>query len=149
MVNWLAEHLYFPMIRMIYKTSYQRITADYLNACPENSLGAATLQFLNHRNLHLIKGYELHDIKHTLLNIETDVKGEIQMQYFEFGNGNKSATVLVVLIFGPLLVPESIRDFYRSYKRGKQAKSLSDMHLENQLMQPIYQLRTTLNILPL
>ncbi len=149
MVNLLAEGIYFPMIRLIYKTTYQPITATYLSNCPENSLGATTLEFLNTRKLQLIKGYELHDIKHALLEIETDVRGEILMQYFEFGNGNKSPTVWVVLVFGPLLTPEYIFDFYRSYKRGKQAKSLSDIHLENQLSQPVLQLRKNLNILPL
>ncbi len=132
-VNALVRYLFFPLVKLAYKPDYQRLDMNRLQNCPENSLGKSAYQFLTARGLSIFEGYELHDIKHALLGYETNLEGEISLQFFEFGNGNKSLPVVIVLICGIFIKPESIHHFIKAYKRGRHSFPLSELQLLSNL----------------
>lgn len=143
LVNYLAEKLYFPFIKRVYKPDTVCPDLQYF---PKGSLGCATFEFITSRGLKLMPGYELHDIKHCVLDIETNLKGEILMQYFEWGNGNRSITVMVVIVLGPFIMPEAFKTFYAAYKRGKAAHNLESYNLMQNLHLPLQDIKKNLNI---
>lgn len=132
-VNMLVRYLFFPLIKLIYKPDYQRLDMMTLEKCPEDSLGQCVCQFLKERNLIVFDGYELHDIKHALLDYETNLEGEISLQFFEYGNGNKSLPVAIVLICGIIIKPESLYQFIKAYKRGRHSCPLNELQLLSNL----------------
>jgi len=140
-MEWMAYKLYFPFIRLVYKPQYEAIQMQDLLLCPQGSLGNEAYHFLKQRNISLFHGYEVHDLKHVLLNIEMTIKGEIELEYFELGNGNRSIVVWVVILGGTLVMPEKIRDYIKAYRKGKQSKSLDDLYLGNNLHTPLHSLR--------
>jgi hypothetical protein len=145
-IEFMANRVYFPLIRCIYQPGFSPISSNMLRTCPQDSLGHHALVFLEKNGIEFFQGYEVHDLKHVLLNFDTDVSGEIRMQYFELGNGNKSLVVWIVIIFGLLLVPEGFKTYLQAYKTGKKARPISSLQLEKELMSPLQQLRTTLQI---
>jgi hypothetical protein len=145
-IEFMAHRVYFPLIRWIYKPAYSPISSKILKACPQDSLGFHASLFLEKNGIEFFQGYEVHDLKHVLLNFDTDVRGEIMMQYFELGNGNKSLVVWIVIIFGLLLVPEGLKTYRQAYYSGKKASPISSVQLEKELMSPLQQLRKTLQI---
>ena len=68
------------------------------------------------------------------------MKGEISMQYFEFGNGNRSVPVITVMLFGTLFMPEEYKEYLHQYRRGKGAKKLSQIDLKEFATVSIHQL---------
>jgi ubiquinone biosynthesis protein Coq4 len=146
-IEFMAHKVYFPLIKLVYQPEYSAIGNEVLAHCPQNSLGFYALQFLRDRQIDFFKGYEVHDLKHVLLGFDTDVRGEIMMQYFELGNGNRSLVVWIVIIFGTLLVPEYIKIYFQAYKKGRQSKSLNSVFLEHELNTSLALLRQRLHLL--
>jgi ubiquinone biosynthesis protein Coq4 len=144
-MEWTAYKFYFPFIRKVYKPQYAPVLMSDLKVCPVGSLGNEAFHFLTQRNIELFHGYEVHDLKHVLLNIEMTIKGEIELEYFELGNGNRSIVVWIVILGGTLIMPEKIKDYFKAYRMGKQSKKLDDLFLEKNLHTPLQTLRTELN----
>jgi ubiquinone biosynthesis protein Coq4 len=145
-MEWMAYKLYFPFIRLVYKPQYDAIQMQDLLLCPQGSLGNEAYHFLKQRNISLFHGYEVHDLKHVLLNIEMTIKGEIELEYFELGNGNRSIVVWVVILGGTLVMPEKFKEYRKSYLRGKASKKLENLKLEEQLQTPIEELRESMGV---
>jgi hypothetical protein len=144
-MEWTAYKFYFPFIRKVYKPKYAPVLMSDLKDCPAGSLGNEAFHFLTKRNIKLFHGYEAHDLKHVLLNIEMTIKGEIELEYFELGNGNRSIVVWIVILGGTLIMPEKIKNYINAYINGKQSKKLDDLFLEKNLHTPLQTLRTELN----
>jgi hypothetical protein len=145
-IEFMAQRIYFPLIRRIYQPAYSPISSKALGLCPKDSLGQHALLFLEKNGIEFFEGYEVHDLKHVLLNFDTDVRGEIMMQYFELGNGNKSLVVWIVIVFGLLLVPEGFKTYIKAYQAGQKAQPINSLQLEKELVTPLQQLRETLQI---
>lgn len=146
-LEWAANKFYFPFIRKVYKPNYAAVQMLDLLHCPTGSLGNEAYYFLRKRNIALFHGYEVHDLKHVLLNIEMNIQGEIELEYFELGNGNRSVIVWLVVFGGTLIMPEKFKEFRKSYLRGKASKKLENLKLEEQLHTPIKELRENLIII--
>lgn len=145
-INFIAKHIFFKILAIVYKPKYARITMEDLAGLSKESLGYHTYQLLNERNLTIFNGYEVHDFKHALYGIDMSVKGEILMQYFELGNGNKSFSVLCVVVFGTLVFPEFIPSYIKYFKKGKDAIVLKHISIENYINQPIQNLKQQFKI---
>jgi ubiquinone biosynthesis protein Coq4 len=143
-MEWTAYKFYFPFIRKVYKPQYAPVLMSELKVCPVGSLGNEAFHFLTQRNIELFHGYEVHDLKHVLLNIEMTIKGEIELEYFELGNGNRSIVVWIVILGGTLVMPEKFKEYRKSYLRGKACKKLENLKLEEKLQTPIEELRENL-----
>jgi len=146
LIEFLAKNLFFHLIPLFYKPKYKAISMMELSQCNHNSLGYNTYLLLEKQGLSIFEGYEVHDLKHCLLNISMDVKGEICMQYFELGNGNFSFSVLMVVTFGTLICPEYYKEYKRHYTKGKQSHELNGIELNQHLKSNLTQLRLDLNI---
>jgi len=145
-ITCMASHIYFPLIKAIYKPAYSPISSEVLEHCPADSLGAHTYLFLKQRQIEFFHGYEVHDLKHVVLNFDTDTRGEIMMQYFELGNGNSSLVVWIVLVFGTLLMPEYLRLYRQAYHQGQQCQKIDSLQLENELQSSLLAIRKKLNL---
>ncbi len=144
-MEWMAYQFYFPFIKLVYKPKYDPIKLEDLFNCPFNSLGYESFMFLKKRNIELFHGYEVHDLKHVLLNIDMTIKGEIMLEYFELGNGNKSLVVWIVILGGTLIMPEYFKTYFKYYKLGKNTKKLQELELQTLINEPINQLRQSIN----
>jgi len=133
-------NVYFPFCKAVYSGQGKAIDLFTLTDMPINSLGERTSRFLKQNKLVPMPGYEAHDMKHTLLGFPANMKGEISMQYFEFGNGNRSLPVITVMFFGTLFMPEEYKEYLYQFQRGKGAKDLSRIDLKEFAAVSIYQL---------
>lgn len=139
--HFLTLNVYFPFCKAVYSGQGKAVDLFTLTDMPINSLGERTSHFLKQNKLEPMPGYEAHDMKHTLLGFSADMKGEISMQYFEFGNGNKSLPVITVMLFGTLFMPEEYKEYLYQFRRGKSAKALSRIDLKEFAKVSIYQLK--------
>lgn len=146
LIEFLAKNLFFYLIPLFYKPKYKAISMMDLSQCHPETLGYNTYQLLEKQGLSIFEGYEEHDLKHCLLGIGMDVKGEVNMQYFELGNGNYSFSVLMVVIFGTLICPEHFNEFKKCYEKGKQSNKLNSIELNLNIKSNLTQLRQQLNI---
>ncbi|MHB1277395.1 MAG: Coq4 family protein [Bacteroidia bacterium] len=144
--NFLTLELYFPFCKAVYSGKGEAITLKDLAEMPPGSLGNQTYFFLCQNKLEPMPGYEAHDMKHTLLGFAANMQGEICMQYFEFGNGNRSIPVITVMLFGTFFMPEKFNEYRHNYTRGKKARQLSRVDLKNYANQPLDQLKIQWNL---
>lgn len=125
LLEWGTHDLMLPIIRTLKHLPEFPYTAADLRKMPSGSLGKELLHFLEGRQLHLLKGYESHDIKHTLLGYGPTEDGEAAMQYFFLGNGQRSFPVIITVAVTLIIMPEYYGIFRRAYKRGKATPSLN------------------------
>lgn len=144
--HWLTLQVYFPFCYLVYKGKKSQVCETELEQMPAGSLGREVHSFIRKENLNLIKGYELHDIKHVLLGYRANFRDEVCMQYFELGNGNRSLPVFVVVFFGSLLLPEHFIRYIAAFRRGRQAESINNSDLELRLINNIQELRIELKL---
>lgn len=109
----------------IYKDKERR-----LSELPEGTLGKDIANCLNKNGLHLVPGYESHDLKHVLLGFRMTPVDEIRLQAFMIGNGNYSIPSLAIFIFGALFLPELWRKFYQDMQNGRRSKPISTWTIE-------------------
>jgi len=138
--HFLTLNVYFPFCKAVYSGKGKALDLFALANMPINTLGERTSCFLRQNKLEPMPGYEAHDMKHTLLGFPANMKGEISMQYFEFGNGNRSIPVITVMLFGSFFMPEEWKEYLRQYRRGKGASDLSKIDLKQFATLPIHQL---------
>ncbi|MGO3859382.1 MAG: Coq4 family protein [Neisseriaceae bacterium] len=111
-----------PLYQRAYKTKPAwRLDSAKMTAYPNDSLGQALGQFLSQHRYTLLSQFEDHDVAHVLTAIPPTVLGEIEMQYYLWGNGKRSPYLRMVLITGLLLYPEQCRRFWRAKRQGQQA----------------------------
>lgn len=142
MINLLTRLVFFNLVPIWYREKdYLRLDNDSLKIYPKNSLGEETLKVLNLYGLKLFPSYPSHDLKHILLGYGFDLKGEISMQFFEWGNGNKSFSVLFILIGAFVLAPDLIPSAILAFKKGRKTLPLNQLDLKEYLSHPLIKLR--------
>lgn len=119
MLQWGTHKLMLPLIRIFLTLPEFPYTQKELGMLPQGSLGKELFNFLESRNLHLLKDYESHDIKHVLFGYDSSEEGEAAMQFFFFGNGFRSFPVLVTVIITLIIMPEHYSLFRKAYRRGR------------------------------
>lgn len=139
--RFLTLEVYFPFCMAVYSGQGKAITLHEMANMPEGSLGNQTSIFLTKHVLTPMPGYEAHDMKHTLLGYPANMLGEICMQYFEFGNGNRSIPVMTVMFFGTLFMPEKFSEYRRQYMHGRKADPLSAIDLKHFATLPLNTLK--------
>jgi ubiquinone biosynthesis protein Coq4 len=140
----LTVVIYYPFLFVVYKPKHKSFQPAELAQMPQGSLGNSVISVWAENNLSKIRNYELHDAKHLLLGYGINYEGEIQMQYFELGNGNRSLPVCVAIVVGTVFAPEYIGQYIRAYKRGKSCRYISDSYLQVQMLTDLNQLKNQL-----
>lgn len=97
------------------------------------SLGRLVADFLATRGLGFLPKYEAHDAIHALLGYDTDVRGELELQAFMWGNGSSSVAGRVLFLWGAAMLPEHIGPMGRALARGRRAPKLDVEHLAPRL----------------
>ena len=145
-MNAITTHVYFPLVFKIYKPAHKAISKAYLEALPQNAVGKKLISFLKLNGIGFIEGYELHDVKHLLTGYGLTFEAEIELQYFEMGNGNYSLPVLLVVVVGTLLAPERLPSYIAAYKRGKNCPRITSDFLLQHLATDVNQLKQLLKL---
>ncbi|MBL7718715.1 MAG: hypothetical protein JNL72_07760 [Flavipsychrobacter sp.] len=122
---WLTHRVALPVLLVIRKPKEFPYNMPQLQALPEGTLGRELALFLRGNDLHLLRYYEKHDIKHVLMGYPSTEEGEVCLQYFMLGNGHVSFPVLITVTFGALFMPEHYRLFAQAYRRGKATPSMN------------------------
>jgi len=82
------------------------------------TLGSAIANCLDAHRYNLVPRFESHDLKHVLLNYGMDPIGEIRLQAFMVGNGNRTLPSLAILTYGMILLPSQWKTFKTDYQKG-------------------------------
>ncbi|KAI4471312.1 ubiquinone biosynthesis protein [Holotrichia oblita] len=97
---------------------------------------------------------EVHDLVHTILQMPTNMLGEISVKWVE-GIQTKLPMCIGGAVFGPLRLKPKNRDTYKKYylpwaiRTGMEAKFLLNVYYEQRWEQPLVDLLQELNITPL
>lgn len=129
-----------------YKNDHWKYPHDVLNSMPAGSVGKELGDYLKNVDFELAKGYEPHDVKHILTGYEMDTLGEIRMQFYLCGNGNKTLPALFTMAFGVFLIPEHLVTFLKDMDEGKKARSLFHLDYESVMPDNLRSVRLALNI---
>lgn len=115
----LTHKIALPLIKIIRRPTIFNYSKEQLMLLPQGSLGNDLFQFLQKRNLPLLKHYARHDLKHVLLNYDTTDEGEACLQTFMLGNGRVSFPVLATVLYGFITMPEHWKKMRLAYKQGR------------------------------
>jgi ubiquinone biosynthesis protein Coq4 len=88
---------------------------------PADTLGNTMGHFLETNDFQLIPKLERHDAYHVITGYSTEVKGEIELQYFFLGNGKRSLYQYGVILLGACIIPEYISSYIQAYHRGQES----------------------------
>ena len=80
---------------------------------------------------------------HVLTGYQTDTAQEIALQFFLYGNGKRSAFLLLAMFAGYLLYPDHYKTFKKAQKKGQNTCTLHDFKYKEVLNTSI----TTLKII--
>ena len=122
------------------RPAWQQTRAKLLSYEPD-SLGFALGQFLQINGIDLIPRFEDHDVFHVLLEYDTTVPGESEMQFCLLGSGKRSLYVLGTCAIAWLAFPEYWSRFRAAFNRGKQLRKFHHWYFEYLLAEPLAELR--------
>ena len=112
-----------------------------LHKLRKGTLGKETANSLDRNNLHLIAGFESHDLKHVLLGYEMTPVDEIRLQAFMLGNRNYTFPCFAILTFGMVLLPCKWPILLKDFKKGRRSTAVSLWTLEEYAHRDINELR--------
>lgn len=166
LARWALDDEGARLLREQPSIDSDHIDLDHLRALPADTLGGAYVRFLDAKELdpdlfqappglpevprYLSKRMrQVHDLWHVLTGYDTDIAGEIALQAFSYAQTNMPAPAMIVLIAGlknapsqPRIVPMAIE----GYRRGRKAKFLPPLWLEERFEQPLAQVRAELGL---
>ncbi len=117
---------------------------ESLRAYPEGTLGHAVAAYLDARALPFKVRYENHDAIHCILDYETNIRGEMELQAFMWANRSSSPAGRVLFVVGGLLLPEQWSAMRDAYERGLRARALEEWRLPDRLREPLMGVREQL-----
>lgn len=135
-----------PYQKFFKKGTPWNITPSELIQYNQDSLGFHLGCFLLKYNFQMQPKLEDHDVIHVLTNTSVSVPDEIAMQFFLLGNGKKSAYLFMVITIGTIFYPTQLKQFIKSYNRGKSAHRIHDLDFQKMLLVPLKTIQTTFNI---
>jgi len=133
---FLTHTVALPLIKKLRKPNVFNWEMKQLKELPEGSLGNDLFKFLDQRNLILLKHYARHDLKHVLLNYDTNEQGEVCLQSFMLGNGRVSFPVLATVLYGFFTMPEHWKLMYCAFKKGRKSLSIHNWKWNEILYEP-------------
>jgi antitoxin component of RelBE/YafQ-DinJ toxin-antitoxin module len=134
---------YVPVLNLVRRPAPWPSLVD-LRAYPQGTLGRAVAEYLDARGLPFKVRYENHDAIHAILDYETNIQGEMELQAFMWANGSSSPAGRVLFVFGGLLLPEQWIAMVDAYRRGRAASAIQEAALPFRLREPLTSVRATL-----
>ena len=144
--SWFMEQLFYyshPLYAALFKRHKRAWswTIETMEVLPMGSFGYAIAHFINSNGFKMMPKFENHDACHTLLGYQTDIIGEVSMQYCLLGNGKRSLYLFGVIVLGWLAFPECWTIFREAYQRGKKMKTFHLWKFEHLLQEPLFLLK--------
>jgi hypothetical protein len=138
---------YVPVLNLVRNPAPWPRLAE-LRAYPAGSLGRAVAAYLDARDLPFKVRYENHDAIHAILDYETNIRGEMEVQAFLWANGSSSNAGRVLFVLGGLLLPEQWTAMRRAYGRGLAARPIEEARLPFRLFESVVGVRAALEAVP-
>jgi hypothetical protein len=123
----------------MYRAPWGLTTKDLVEY-PEGTLASEIGHFLQHEGLEPVPRVERHDAFHVLTGYATDTVQEVAMQVFLVGNGKHSLFTLSGA-GSAFLLPEKWGVFLAAFKRGQQARCISNWNYKKLLNENVEELR--------
>jgi len=117
--------------------------SDFL-AYPTHSLGYVLGEFYLSNGFDIMPKLENHDVFHVITETNTDIQGEIAMQYLLMGNGKRSLYMYAMIVIGTLIYPEFTRYYMFSYQKGKSLSKFHHIEFKDYLTRPLIEIQHTL-----
>jgi hypothetical protein len=131
---------YVPVLNLVRRPSRWPTLVE-LRAYPPRSLGREVAAYLDARGLPFKVRYENHDAIHAILDYETNIRGEMELQAFMWANDSSSPAGRVLFVVGGLLLPEQWDAMRRAYRRGRAAAPIEEHLLPFRLAEPLEHVR--------
>lgn len=123
-------------------TESWNIEPSFLATYPEKSLGFALYKFYERNKFHPIAGMEYHDADHIILELNTDVKSEVILQFFLWGNGKRTFFSTLACLSSILILPEMWFTCLLALKKGRLFKPIWHVNLKNELLNTVGDVRS-------
>ena len=115
-----------------------------LRRYPRASLGREVAAFLDARGVPFLDRYEPHDTLHVLLEYDTTLRGELELQAFMWGSRSSSFAGRVLFVWGGMMAPEHLGAMRRALRRGRRSPRMDEERLRAMLAEPSTLVRTEL-----
>lgn len=140
--GWILTQLFYfslPVYRVLFKRKRKSWdwTVDKMAALPIGSFGYGIAHFVKSNGYEILPKFENHDASHVLLGYQTDIIGEVSMQFCLYGNGKRSPYLMGVIILGWLFFPECWHIFRAAKLRGQEMKTFHRWKFEHLLQEPL------------
>jgi len=119
-------------------------TLQELRDFPEESLGRRVAKYLDDRGLPFKVRYENHDAIHCILDYDTTIRGEMEVQAFLWANDASSPAGRILFVVGGALLPEQWRAMRAAHARGRKARPIEERTLPFRLREPLSEIRKKL-----
>jgi hypothetical protein len=134
---------YVPVLNLVRRPApWPRLSE--LREYPAGTLGREVARYLDARGLPFKVRYENHDAIHAILDYETNIQGEMELQAFMWANGSSSPAGRILFVVGGLLLPEQWNAMRRAFGRGASAKPIEEWRLPVRLRETFAGVRTSL-----
>ena len=134
---------YVPLLNLVRRPAPWPSLGE-LRGYPESTLGAAVATYLDERGLPFKVRYENHDAIHCILDYETNIQGEMEVQAFLWANGSPSRAGRVLFVMGALLLPEQWAAMRVAYRRGCTAAPIEEARIPLRLEESLDAFRARL-----
>ncbi len=134
---------YVPVLNLWRRPALWPTLAE-LRRYPSGVLGREVARYLDARGLPFKVRYENHDAIHAILDYETDIQGEMEVQAFLWANGSSSPAGRILFVVGGLLLPEQWSAMRRAFARGLAARPIEEARLPLRLLEPLAGVRANL-----
>lgn len=142
---FLTHNLALPILRQVRTPQKFLFTKEALHQLPKGTLGKDLVTMLDEKKLQLLPYYVKHDIKHLLLQYDTNDEGEVCLQCFMLGNRHLSFPVLATVLYGMITMPEYWNKFKKAYDRGGRCAPIEGWQWFSLLHQPTQSLINKIN----
>jgi hypothetical protein len=134
---------YVPVLNLVRRPA-RWPTLEELRDYPGETLGNRVAAYLDARGLLFKVRYENHDAIHAILDYETNIQGEMEVQAFLWANGSSSYAGRVLFVVGGLLLPEQWSAMRSAFRRGREAEPIEEAHLPFRLRESLADVRAAL-----
>ncbi|AKU99077.1 hypothetical protein AKJ09_05741 [Labilithrix luteola] len=134
---------YVPVLNLV-RNPTRWPTLEELHDYPEESLGYRVAKYLDERGLPFKVRYENHDAIHCILDYDTTIQGEMEVQAFLWANNASSPAGRILFVVGGALLPEQWRAMRKAYARGREANPIEEGTIPLRLFEPLEQVRERL-----
>ena len=136
---------YVPVLNLV-RDPARWPTLEELRGYPEGSLGREVAAYLDARGLPFKVRYENHDAIHAILDYETNIRGEMELQAFMWANRASSPAGRILFVVGALLLPEQWSAMWLAFGRGAHATPIEEARLPGRLFEPLAAVRDRLYV---